>query len=76
VNRQVRRYRRRLPECNAIFYDGTNGEEVAAWCGGRTERVDEGGETVVLVLVGSSVHPVRPGWYVVEEHVPGDLPHH
>lgn len=70
----VRRYRRRLPECRAIFYDGTNGQQVADWCHGRIELDKDSTEPVVLIALRSSVMKARPGWFVVEEAVPGETP--
>lgn len=68
------RYRRRLPECEAILYTGDNAAEVAEWCGGRAEPQKRGEETVVLVLMGQSIMPARPGDYVVKEAVPREFP--
>lgn len=67
------RYRRRLPECDAILYTGDNAPEVAQWCAGRAEPRERGEETVVLILLGHSIVPAKPGDYVVREQVPGDF---
>lgn len=57
-------YRRRVAPIEAMLYDG-NADEVIAWCGGHIVGED------ALHLDGS-IHPARPGDYVVRVDVPGD----
>jgi hypothetical protein len=62
---QPRRYRRRLPEVEALLYDGNNPAQVAVWCGGRVDTRD--GVTVILVPVGHTTLAARPGDYIVRQ---------
>lgn len=66
------RYRRRVPQVEAVLFNGDNASAVASWCGGRTDSRDIDGLPTPHVLLGGSIHPAKPGDYVVRTEIPGD----
>lgn len=57
-------YRRRVAPIEAKLYDGSNAEEILAWCGGHTQ-----GSSIVL---DGSIHAAHPGDYIIRTEIPGD----
>lgn len=61
------RFRRRLPEVDAVILTPNNADAVAAWCGGRLVTRDvDGVEEQQLMIPGSAI-PASLGMFVVRE---------
>jgi hypothetical protein len=74
-NVTVARYRRRPVEVDAIQFTGTNGAEVAEWCGGRVV-LGSGQPDAVLIQIGWTRVSAKIGDYVVRELLPrGEVRH-